>query len=475
MFLFFFLAVFRPAAGDADADSVRYVPARQLGATLAEEINTAKKSVSVFLYLFALYPNHPDSSEPMRIARALCNATKRGVRVEVVLDKGAYANGEPLEALQEDNRGAYEFLRAGGVDVYFSDTSATLHAKAVVIDSVTVIAGSANFSASALANNVEATLLARSRTVALALLAEFAKLPRIRAVETDTAAAAIAVAFLADTSLFGRMITRGARRAFELYLLLLKRDFARPQGTALDLDYTELAGELGIDTMAPDSYRRQINKTLDKLQADYGLASVSAAFGKNAAAVLKRFPGQTVAVSSGYFLYGWPRRLGFAANAMAIVGLYHSANSPLRPRWSASAAGLSQRYGMSVDFIQTGTVELRRANLLDVEYAGLPGPGGLARRPNIYTPLAFYDPAQLEEKWKELGAHYGQDAVLRARDCVRLVYKDCDWRAVQQFIDLEMKYGKDKVEQAKAIIAQKSEDNPKRTVGYFIRTIINLK
>jgi hypothetical protein len=55
------------------------------------------------------------------------------------------------------------------------------------------------------------------------------------------------------------------------------------------------------------------------------------------------------------------------------------------------------------------------------------------------------------------------------------VYKDCDWRAVEQFIGLERTYGRAKVEQAKSIIAQKSPDNPKRTVGYFIGTVKNLK
>jgi hypothetical protein len=46
---------------------------------------------------------------------------------------------------------------------------------------------------------------------------------------------------------------------------------------------------------------------------------------------------------------------------------------------------------------------------------------------------------------------------------------------VEQFIALEQKYGRGKVEQAAAIIRAKDVDNPQRCVGYFIGIIKNLK
>jgi hypothetical protein len=45
---------------------------------------------------------------------------------------------------------------------------------------------------------------------------------------------------------------------------------------------------------------------------------------------------------------------------------------------------------------------------------------------------------------------------------------------VEQFIGLEEKYGLEKMERAKKIIAQKSPDNPRRTVGYFVNTVTAL-
>jgi phosphatidylserine/phosphatidylglycerophosphate/cardiolipin synthase-like enzyme len=138
-----------PSSHTGDDAQARYIPCRDYGPTLVDEINKARTSITAYLYLFALYPNRTES-QTMRIASALAAAKTRGVRVEVVLDGGAFAGGDPVEALQADNREAYEFLRAQGIDVFFDDTGATLHAKAVVIDSQTVIAGSANWSEAAL-------------------------------------------------------------------------------------------------------------------------------------------------------------------------------------------------------------------------------------------------------------------------------------------------------------------------------------
>jgi hypothetical protein len=45
----------------------------------------------------------------------------------------------------------------------------------------------------------------------------------------------------------------------------------------------------------------------------------------------------------------------------------------------------------------------------------------------------------------------------------------------EQFIALEQEYGRDKIEQAAAIIRTKDIDNPQRCVGYFIGIIKNLK
>jgi hypothetical protein len=97
------------------------------------------------------------------------------------------------------------------------------------------------------------------------------------------------------------------------------------------------------------------------------------------------------------------------------------------------------------------------------------------RHPNIYTPLALYDPALLDKKWKELEGKYGKERTDRGRSFASLVYKDCDAGAVEMFILLEEKYGGDKMDEAAKIISLKAPANPWRSVGYFVRTVEALK
>jgi hypothetical protein len=89
--------------------------------------------------------------------------------------------------------------------------------------------------------------------------------------------------------------------------------------------------------------------------------------------------------------------------------------------------------------------------------------------------MPLYDPLLLDRKWAELETRFGKDMVGRARNCVALVYKDCDFRAVEQFIELEKRFGREKIEKAAAIIGKKAADNPHRSVGYFVGTVMNLR
>jgi hypothetical protein len=256
---------------------------------------------------------------------------------------------------------------------------------------------------------------------------------------------------------------------------LCKESFKRPAAeSTFGLDYVALAASLGIDSMTPVDFRRQINKTLDKLHDLYGLATVITRYGKPAQVRLTGTAGPTVAIPSSYWAFGgWQKRLAFAGKVMEILNLHYSGLSVMRPRWSASEPTLASRHGVSVWFLQQGIVELRRANLLDVEYDSLPQKPD-HRRPNIYTPLPLYDPLLLDRKWAELEAAHGKEKTGRARQCAALVLKDCDWRAVKQFIGLEDRYGREKVGKAASIIGLKAVDNPHRSVGYFVGTVKSL-
>jgi cardiolipin synthase len=463
-----------PGVYRADTTSVRYIPSREYFQVVSGEINNAKHSIYAVLYLFSLYPNSPQS-KAMLLADALVAAQKRGVNVDIVMDKGDYSkdHGDPAEA--GDNRLAYDYLTGRGVHACFADVPFIVHAKAVVIDSETVVLGSANWSESAFEKNIEANALIRSKTFATQALAELGNLPTKTLPPGDSVFVNIPQAFISDTGDMQRMVTSQDERSFDTYQLLCWAAHGK-QGT-ISPDYDTIAHYLGISSMTREEYRRQISKTLTKLADRYNLIEFKPQYNGNAQIEIKKSSSPAaVAIPESYFSYRWSNRLDFSAKAMYLLSLYYSSVSLSCPQWSMAAQTIAQRHGLSRWFVTEGVTGLRRANLLDVIYDKVPQNNDTLRRhANIYMPLPLYDPAALDSAWLGLEKKYGKEKSDRARHYAALVYKDCDFRAVEQLIALEEKYGLKKMQKAEKIIGEKSPDNPRRTVGYFIATVEKMK
>jgi len=135
-------------------------------ALVANEVASASGSLLVQAY---------NLTEP-RIVAALVAAHRRGVRVTVIVDKITMRQrGEGVSA-----------VRAAGIPVFVDRRPRIAHNKVIVIDGVSVITGSFNFSASAQCCNAENLLVVRSPALAAAYAANFA---RRRAVSEALAAA----------------------------------------------------------------------------------------------------------------------------------------------------------------------------------------------------------------------------------------------------------------------------------------------
>ena len=106
----------------------------------------AKSTVLVQAYSF--------TSEP--IAQALAEAHRRGVKVEVILDKSqTAANGSQVN-----------FVAQAGVPVRIDSKHAIAHNKIMVIDGETVITGSFNFTKAAEEHNAENLVVLRDKALA---------------------------------------------------------------------------------------------------------------------------------------------------------------------------------------------------------------------------------------------------------------------------------------------------------------------
>ena len=119
---------------------------------IVEALNHAKSEVLVQAYSFT----------SKDIAKALVNAYKRGVRVEVVLDKSNRS--------KKGKYSAADFTAHAGISTYIDEVHAIAHNKVMVIDKETVITGSFNFTKAAENNNAENLLILRNRELAKAYI-----------------------------------------------------------------------------------------------------------------------------------------------------------------------------------------------------------------------------------------------------------------------------------------------------------------
>jgi phosphatidylserine/phosphatidylglycerophosphate/cardiolipin synthase-like enzyme len=110
---------------------------------IVKETETATREILVQMFLF--------TSAPLR--NALIKAQKRGINVEVILDKGEQKKQQYKTA---------KTLSKGGVAVYIDDKHENAHNKIMIIDRETVITGSFNYTYPAENKNAENIMIIKS-------------------------------------------------------------------------------------------------------------------------------------------------------------------------------------------------------------------------------------------------------------------------------------------------------------------------
>lgn len=126
---------------------VCFSPGGKCTNTIIKETEMATREILVQMFMF--------TSAPLR--NALIKAQKRGINVEVILDKGEQKKQQYKTA---------KTLSKGGVAVYIDDKHENAHNKIMVIDRETVITGSFNYTYSAESKNAENVLSIKSADLA---------------------------------------------------------------------------------------------------------------------------------------------------------------------------------------------------------------------------------------------------------------------------------------------------------------------
>jgi phosphatidylserine/phosphatidylglycerophosphate/cardiolipin synthase-like enzyme len=125
---------------------VYFSPMGGAAAAIIREIEQAKKEIKVQAFLFT----YKD------IVRALVNAKRRGIDVELILDASN----------RTDQHSAANFISDKKITTYIDAQHSTAHNKVMIIDCETVITGSFNFTKSAEEKNAENLLIMRSKELA---------------------------------------------------------------------------------------------------------------------------------------------------------------------------------------------------------------------------------------------------------------------------------------------------------------------
>ncbi|HUR38760.1 MAG TPA: phospholipase D family protein [Planctomycetota bacterium] len=135
-----------PATSTPSGWEVRFSPKGGCTEAVVEALRGAKSSVLVQAYSFTSAP----------IAAALVEAHRRGVKVQVLLDKSQ--RGEKYSSA--------DFVAHAGIPTSIDDKHAIAHNKVLVIDGTTVITGSFNFTKAAEERNAENLLVIQDAVLA---------------------------------------------------------------------------------------------------------------------------------------------------------------------------------------------------------------------------------------------------------------------------------------------------------------------
>ncbi len=172
-----FLAIFNIVNSLLRAKPVYSLPADDVIPLVDEEyypevhkvLTNAKKSILCVMFMAKLDPKHTKGNE-YQLVLDLIAAHKRGVKVLVIFDQNIkfWEKGRKNNIIERKSEYAYELLSRNGVPVFYDNKERVTHSKVLVIDEYITIIGSTNWTYSALRKNHEASVMIKSKSVALA-------------------------------------------------------------------------------------------------------------------------------------------------------------------------------------------------------------------------------------------------------------------------------------------------------------------
>ena len=164
------------------ADDVTPLVNKEYFPAVHKAFTNAKKSILCVMYMAKLDKGHSGGDE-YQLVLDLINAHKRGVKVLVIFDQNVkfWEKGKKRDVIERRSEYAYNLLFRAGVPVFYDSKNRVTHSKVMVIDKYITIVGSTNWTYGALKKNHEASVIIKSRDVALAFERKLKRIEKISA------------------------------------------------------------------------------------------------------------------------------------------------------------------------------------------------------------------------------------------------------------------------------------------------------
>jgi len=215
-------------------------------------------------------------------------------------------------------------------------------------------------------------------------------------------------------------------------------------------------------------------KVLEKIQNQYGLITVNIPRGAPAEVRLKGIiapplQGDCVGVPSGYWQYGWSRKLSHAAKSAYLICLAETEESDEGAWWSESQKELARKYPGNAQTIRRGLRELEKADLVQIVRSSVPpGKGYPDRRPNSYCLEPMLPPEQIAAEWAYLEKAYGREMLEDGRRLATKIDRGNNRAVVANALMAVDEFGLELTEKAVNEVSEMRPDNPCRHMGYVI-------
>lgn len=298
---------------------------RQYEQALIKLFDNAKESIVVSMYGISL--GSGDNNPVRLLLNDLLEARGRGVSVTFYLNTRFSDAGEEGQSFIESP--VFKELKDAGCIIYLIPKGRKLHDKLIIVDNRYVVVGSTNWSNSALRRNFESNTLIDSPRHAqekLKRLEDVLSFIKSNSEISDTPVylqdlpreLVVPEELLNNKKYLSCMITRQDHRVFDLYFLLL----AYSQGVDEKEFFINLE-DMGLSLGLPDildhtALRRQVIRSLKRLEDRYGLITVKFLHGKDAKVTLLDIPGESFTVSSGAIIQR-PDRLTLRLKFLLLI------------------------------------------------------------------------------------------------------------------------------------------------------------